>query len=170
MIDSGLLLLHNLILVGDLKFTLGANEIWGTKAHLNPLMPLFSQLIADHNLVDLAPPYAGPTWRNGRSGVDGISKRLDKFLLSAFVVPSMHRHRVWSTPSDISDHYPICMEWEVENATRCFPFKFNKAWLLEEDFFLFVKDCWGSWVMDPEVDEMKGLSLKLRFLKKKVKA
>ena len=94
MIDGVLLLLPNLILVGDLDFTLGANEIWGIKVQLDPLAPFFSQLIADHNLVDLYPTYVGPTWRNGRSGIDGISKRLDRFLLSDSIVSSLHRHRV----------------------------------------------------------------------------
>ena len=79
--SSGLLSLPNLILAGDLNFTLNASEIWGSKAHLDPLGPFFSKLISDHHLVDVAPNCAGPTWRNGRMGEEGISKILDRFLL-----------------------------------------------------------------------------------------
>ena len=74
--SGGLLSLPNLILAGDLNLTLSASEIWGSKALSDPLSPYFSKLFSDHNLVDVAPPYAGPTWRNGRIGEEGISKRL----------------------------------------------------------------------------------------------
>ena len=80
--SGGLLSLPNLILAGDLNITLSASEIWGSKALLDPLSPYFSKLFSDHNLVDVAPPCAGPTWRNGRIGEEGISKRLDHFMLS----------------------------------------------------------------------------------------
>ena len=74
MTSRGLLSLPNLILVGDLNLTLNASEIWGTRAQLDPLGPFFSRLFSEHHLVDVAPPSAGPTWRNGRMGEDGISK------------------------------------------------------------------------------------------------
>ena len=80
--SGGLLSLPNLILAGDLNLTLNASEIWGSKALSDPLGSFFSKLFSDHHLVDVAPPSAGPTWRNGRIGEDGISKRLDRFLLS----------------------------------------------------------------------------------------
>ena len=79
--SGGLLSLPNLILAGDLNLTLNASEIWGSKALPDPLGSFFSSLFSEHNLVDVAPPCAGPTWRNGRMGKEGISKRLDHFLL-----------------------------------------------------------------------------------------
>ena len=89
---GGLLSLPNLILVGDLNLTLNASEIWGTKAHLDPLGPFFSKLFSDHLLVDVAPSCAGPTWRNGRIGEEGISKRLNHFLLSDHLVKLLTRY------------------------------------------------------------------------------
>ena len=72
MANGGLLSLPNLILAGDMNFTLNASEIWGTKALPNPLGPFFSKLISVHLLVDVAPACAGPTWRNGRIGEEDI--------------------------------------------------------------------------------------------------
>ena len=74
---DGLLSLQNIILVGDLNFTISSSEVWGAHARTDPLAPYFTQLITSNNLID---PYAnlhGPTWRNGRSGKAGISKILD---------------------------------------------------------------------------------------------
>ena len=80
MASGGLLSLPNLILAGDLNLTLNASDIWGSKALPDPLGPFFSKLFSDHHLVDVASPCAGPTWRNGRIGEYGISKRLDRFF------------------------------------------------------------------------------------------
>ena len=61
--------------------------------------------------MDLAPLCVGPTWRNGHAGAEGISKRLDRFLISASLIPSLGIHRVWTQCADISDQYPIVLEW-----------------------------------------------------------
>ena len=77
---------------------------------MDPLAPYFSQLLKDSNMIDVPPICAGPTWRNGRVGDEGISKRLDMLLASASLIPHLKMHRVWSHPSEVSDHYPVCME------------------------------------------------------------
>ena len=72
MARGGLLSLPNLILAGDLNLTLNVSEIWGSKAQIDPLGPFFTKLFSDHQLADVAPSCAGPTWRNGRLGDEGI--------------------------------------------------------------------------------------------------
>ena len=78
---SGLLSSPNLILGGDLNLTLHSSEIWGHKTSPDPLSSHFLSLFDSLGLTDLAPLCAGPTWRNGCVGVEGISKRLDIFLI-----------------------------------------------------------------------------------------
>ena len=84
---GGLLSLPNLILVGDLNFTLNAGDIWGKSARLDHLAPFLKNFLSVNNLIDLAPPCVGLTWKNGRVGDDGIGKRINRFLLSASLVP-----------------------------------------------------------------------------------
>jgi hypothetical protein len=43
---------------------------------------LFQKSIAKNHLVDIQPPEVMPTWRNGRSGVESIQKRLDRVCVS----------------------------------------------------------------------------------------
>ena len=77
----------NLILDGDLNFTLTDADIWGKKTRLDPLAPYFSQLLKDSNMIDVPPICAGPTWRNGCVGDEGIIKSLDIFLASTSLIP-----------------------------------------------------------------------------------
>ena len=124
---GGLLSLPILILAGDLNLALNGSEVWGTKALPDPLGPFFTKLFSDHQLADVAPTCAGPTWRNGRSGDEGICKKLDRFLLSFNLVSLLTKHRVWSYPSVVSDHYPILLEW-MDNPVSCpLPYKFNHS-------------------------------------------
>ena len=90
---GGLLSAPNLILGGDLNLTMNAVETWGRRAVLDPLVSHFKCLFDSVGLLDISPNIIGPTWRNGRIGDDGIIKRLDHFLLSSALIPSLKVHR-----------------------------------------------------------------------------
>ena len=170
MASSGLLSLPNIILTGDLNLTLNYSEIWGSKAHPDPLGPFFSKLFSDHHLVDVAPPCAGPIWRNGRIGEDGISKRLDRFLLSDQLVSSLQRYRVWTHRCGISDHFPVILEWTDQQNHCAYPFKFNQSWLENNDFIHMVRSEWPRIPSNPSLDAMQDFHDRLRILKEKVKS
>ena len=129
------------------------------------MAPFFSQLISCNKLVDLAMNIPGPTWRNGRSGEAGISKRLDRFLLSKSLLPCLSYYRTWDTPTDGSDNYPICLEWGTNFGSHCRPFKFNRAWLMEEDFAQLVSSSWKAPLTMENFIHMDVLTLKLHKLK-----
>ena len=61
LVSGGILGLPNLLLDGDLNFTLSSIEVWGQKARLDPLASYFSQLISGNKLVDLSMDPSAPT-------------------------------------------------------------------------------------------------------------
>ena len=110
---------------GDLNLTMNTSETWGKGAVFDPLSSHFKHLFYSVGLTDISPPNSDPTWRNGWVGDDGISKRIDRFLMVSSLIPSLLLHRVWTLHSDISDHYPICLEWNKPFGSCNYPFKFN---------------------------------------------
>jgi hypothetical protein len=58
---KGLVDLSNLIIAGDLKFSIGVDEIWGEKALLDMQATFFRDLFTSHLLVDAKPPEVVPT-------------------------------------------------------------------------------------------------------------
>ena len=116
-------------------------------------------------MVDLAGHSPGPTWRNGHVGDAGISKRLDDFLSSSHLLPSLYFFRSWATPSGVSEHYPIFLEWGQRLVPQCYPFKFNKAWLLEDDFSPFFGSSWKAPLAIGHTNPLDSLTGKLGRLK-----
>ena len=62
---EGILKKKNIILGGDLNFTLSAREVWGSSTCIDPLVDYFSRLISFEGLVDVEPPVLCLTWSNG---------------------------------------------------------------------------------------------------------
>jgi hypothetical protein len=73
--DSGVLSLPNLILAGDLNIILAEEEAWGGSGNIMNMDDYFKTLFQSNNLVDIKPTKLTPTWRNGRSRQDAISRR-----------------------------------------------------------------------------------------------
>jgi hypothetical protein len=82
-------------------------------------------------LVDLQPSHLVPTWRNGRSGLAGISKRLDRFFVNESFLGGLKKTRSWVVNSTLSDHNLICLQIEETTHKPTPPFKFNSSWLTE---------------------------------------
>ena len=166
---GGLLNSPNLILGGDLNLTMHSSENCGKKVVFDPLSSFFKQLFDSVGLIDTAPTIVGPTWRNGRVGDEGISKRLDRFLIASSLIPTLLVHRVWTHTSDISDHYPVCLEWNKSLGSCNYPFKFNRSWLNDNDFFSWFTDRWSSLSPSPLGSELDHLTYKLSTLKLAIK-
>ena len=120
--------------------------------------------------MDVASSYAGPTWRNGRIWEEGISKRLDCFLLSDHLVSLLARYWVWSHRSGISDHFPVLLEWLDHRVSCAYPLKFNHSWLDNEDFIHMIRTEWPLISSSASEDAMEDLPFRLRLLKGKVKS
>jgi hypothetical protein len=80
-----------------------------------------------------------PTWRNGRSGRDSISKGLDRVIVSEILLNDVGRFRSWVEIPFVSDHAPVAVQLEFQPFSMAYPFKLNPSWLNEVDLrLLFV--------------------------------
>jgi hypothetical protein len=109
LVTSGILDNMNLIVAGDLNLTLGAGEIWGATTHLDPLSAYFTEFFDKVGLVDVLPDAVMPTWRNGHSGVDSISKRLDRVLVSEDLLVGLGLYKSWVDYLYFSDHASVIL-------------------------------------------------------------
>jgi endonuclease/exonuclease/phosphatase family metal-dependent hydrolase len=139
---------ENLILGGDLNFTISSREVWGDVARVDPLQHYFSHLVQYGDLVDVELVKILPTWRNGRKGQDYIAKRLDRFLIYENIVSSGIKYRSWTCNDKISDHIPVMLQLEFESDIVRYPFKFNVVWLEDQDLSFLLETigriCWGQ--------------------------
>ena len=64
--NSPLFIAPNLMLGGDLNFTIGDTEIWGTHAHRDPFTYYFLSKLEDLSFFGIVPVKIIPTWWNMR--------------------------------------------------------------------------------------------------------
>jgi len=120
-----LLATKKLIVARDLNFTTGADEVWGAVAQLDKLAGFFKLLLQDYHLVDMLLDVVAPTWRNGRTGVDSITKKLDHILVSENLLSEVGRYRSWVEFPFISDHTPSIAQFDFHHFHVAYPFKLN---------------------------------------------
>lgn len=128
----------NIIIWGDLNFSLGHVESWRNRAQTSPLMTYFEHLMDSNNLMNIDSAKILPTWRNRRTGEDALARRLDHFKIKAPLLANLDRIQQWVGSEGISDHSPILMQIINSNHNPGSPFKFNATWLAEADFHKLV--------------------------------
>jgi hypothetical protein len=169
-VDGKGLLAHNdLIMAGDMNFTTSTEEVWGTSALVDSLAGFFKALFIKNNLVDVVPIEVVPTWHNGRSGDDGIAKRLDRIYVVEDLITSTMRYRTWVEYPYLSDHAPVFLQLGVGIPTVAYPFKLNPVWLREESFAIMVREVWNDSQLQQVIGAQRRLVGKLSLLKNRVK-
>ena len=122
----GVLRLKNLIICGDMNFTLFSNEVWGALAPLDPLASFLQDLFFRNNLVDIHLEKLIPTWKNNRHWDKGGGKILDRFFLENFFLNRENlSFGTWNIVANLSGHCPITLQIEEEEPGKKFPFNFN---------------------------------------------
>ena len=101
---------EKLILGGDLNFSMGLSEIWGTRALMDSLSNFFTKSLETFGLVDIIPSVMLPTWTNRRVGAESICKILDRFLVSADLFDLDFFYRQWVGSGGDSDHQPVFLQ------------------------------------------------------------
>ena len=96
---------QQVILGGDLKFSLYFSEVWATHVKEDPLTIFFSQKMVECNLLDIEPIKPKPNRRNNRVGDVSLAKMLDHFLIKDTLLENPLQLKQWISYGGISDHY-----------------------------------------------------------------
>lgn len=134
--------LENLIIEGDLNFSIGYGESWGTNAQVDMLTKTMEMLLDQHHLTDIPMIKPLPTWRNQRVGVAALARGLDRFLIKDSLIQKLSLYRQWVGFGGISDHSPIFVEISSPQKKLGAPFKFNSTWLKGPSYIQLVNDLW----------------------------
>jgi exonuclease III len=116
---------ENLIIGGDLNFSIGEAESWGPSAHPDPLSSFFSHLLTSNGFIDIEPTKLLPTWRNLRTGDTQVAKILDRFLITEALSLLPLQFRQWIGSGGESDHSPVWLSLDTGPKKPTTPFKFN---------------------------------------------
>jgi hypothetical protein len=134
---------QQVILGGDLKFSLGFSEVWGTHVRVDPLTNFFSQKMVECNLLDIEPIKLKSTRRNNIVGDASVAKRLDRFLIKDTLLEKPLQLKQWIGYGGISDHCPNFLEIRKGSNNPPIPFKCNRTWLTNDSFTKLVRENWS---------------------------
>jgi len=125
-----------------LHLSLGPSKVWGDSARPDPLAYFFSQEFVECNLMDLDPVLLKTTWKNNRVWVEGVAKRLERFLITESLLDKQLTIKQWIDFGGMSDHYPTILEYKHRSKKPTNPFKFKKNWLEDDSFLVLLKENW----------------------------
>jgi hypothetical protein len=99
--------------------------VWGSKAYLDSLIGYFKTIFKNHGLVSIEIRDCLSTWRNGRSGMEAITKRLDRIYLLEDLILLVGRYRTWVAYQYISYHALVLLHLDGILRKVAYPFKLN---------------------------------------------
>lgn len=134
----------NLVVGGDLNFSIRTTETWGPTAREDSLSNFLLNLLNTHNLMDINLLKLRPIWRNRRTREARIAKRLDQLLLCEEVTSRIPAFHQWVGEGGNSDHLPILLEPSKPPEKLATPFKFKSSWLQEDSFNKLFRETWRS--------------------------
>eukprot|EP00253_Pinus_taeda_P035499 PITA_35499 len=152
------------ILGGDLNFSLGFRESWGSMAKVDSITDFMRNALEQADFVDVPMHQPKPTWCNRRVGEAALAGRLDRFLPKGSLIQELHHYKQWVGSGDLSDHSPILLEILGPLAKPKAPFKFNQTWLQYQDFIKLVSDYWKTHPIDREASIAKDFLDKARLI------
>ena len=81
LLSAKILQSDNIILGGDLNFSLGFRDSWRSAAQFDPITDYMTNLLEQTNFMDIPMQRYLPTWRNRRVGDVALARRLDRFIM-----------------------------------------------------------------------------------------
>eukprot|EP00253_Pinus_taeda_P016805 PITA_16805 len=85
----------HIIIGGDLNFSLGYGESWGSMAQVDSISRFMTDLLEWSNLMDVPMNKPLPTWRNRRVGEATLARRLDRFIMKGPLIQQLHHYKQW---------------------------------------------------------------------------
>ena len=101
---------NNLIVGGDLNFSLETIEVCGPRVRDDPLTDFFQHFILEAGLLDVAAIKLSTTWRNKRTWEDLIVNILDHFLIADHLLHQPLHIRQWIGNGGDFNHSPIFLD------------------------------------------------------------
>lgn len=154
LMSNSIVKFKNMVLGGDLNFSIGSAEAWGPSVREDSPSDFFQNILISNNLIDVNLIKLKPTWRNRRVGEARVAKRLDRFLINKELSSRIPMFRQWVEEGGPSDHFPIFLELSKPPPKPLTPFKFNASWLQEDSFNKLFKETWRH--LDRSSTEDKG--------------
>jgi hypothetical protein len=158
----------NIIIGGDLNFTLSRQEIWGLSAREERLIKNLNVKSKELEWVDVEPMLLCPTWSNNQGGEVGLAKHLDRFFVHHDRLHYFGIYQSWVGKVHCSDHFPIFLEIDKDMGKPGAPFKYNPSWSKDEGFRKLVRDNWKHFQEDVGVSTNIQFVFGLRQFKDKV--
>jgi hypothetical protein len=133
--------------MGDFNSILRAHEHRG---HFNPArapMEEFQLWTNNNYLIHLPTADAFFTWRNGRDGIRSTKRRLDRCVCNQSWMNISTSVNCSTLTRNHSDHYPILLEFQLNNHKFSTQFKFLKMWSLHENCKDVIQDSWNTQII-----------------------
>jgi hypothetical protein len=160
---------QQVILGGNLKFSLVFSEVWATHVKEDPLTIFFSQKMVECNLLDIEPIKPKPNRRNNRVGDASLAKMLDHFLIKDTLLENPLQLKQWISYGGISYHCPIFLEIRKGSNKPPSPFKFNRTWLTDDSFTKLVREKWSPFSQEINFSVATHFVKNLQTIKGKTK-
>eukprot|EP00253_Pinus_taeda_P025535 PITA_25535 len=155
---SEILDMESLLLAGDLNVTLSPDECWGNCRKRDPLSDKIRMGLLSRNLVDVALEQMKPTWDNGRLGSAFIAKRIDRFLIKAYMIEKWGMSYSSIANKFSSDHKPIILGWRDFQIRKKYYFKFNRIFLEDKSFNDVITKKWMEMKGSEELNAISSSS------------
>ena len=78
------------------------------------------------------------------------------------------RYRSWVFHNNLSNHFPIALQFVADPLDSNRPFKFDHSWLTNYNFCQMIRDFWLSVTCPENLNVTELLVFKLKLLKKQV--
>lgn len=109
--QSRIYTLSSIIIARDLNFSMGREEIL-QKSRIDSMAAHFRGLMEEFSLLDVTSDPIGPTWRYCRTIEQGVSNKMDRFMVNKTMDNHPTYIRSYIIPTFIYDHLLITMTWD----------------------------------------------------------